>query len=83
MPIVAQKTGGKQPVARFFFRPWLLKILSLIAPKLMPLPIETYLKYHFTKVGDQTRLIVETYESLGNRFGLPTDAIKELRGLVA
>ncbi len=52
-------------------------ILSL-APHFTPFPLETYLKAHFTKVGDQTRLIMRTYVELGKKEDLSTQALETL-----
>ena len=56
-----------------------LRALLWLAPKVLPLPIETYLAFHFTKVGEQTRLFIDTYIALGETHGLPTRALKALR----
>ena len=68
-------------------RPWWLNLLNLttlrlllwVAPKAVPLPLETYLGFHFTKVGDQTRLFIDTYIRLAQEQGLPAHALTALR----
>jgi 2-dehydropantoate 2-reductase len=44
--------------------PTTLRVLIAIAPSLFPFPLEKYLKNHFNKVSDQTRLMTQDYKSL-------------------
>jgi len=66
------------------FKPLLWeKIWTLIIPLsqyLIPLPLEAYLQYHFTKVGAQTRVMLDTYIRLGQQRGLAVEKLQELRG---
>jgi len=57
---------------------WLVRIGSRFAPWFMPLPLEPYLRAHFTKIGGQVRIGLQTYVDLGTREGLPTDALAKL-----
>jgi 2-dehydropantoate 2-reductase len=50
-----------------------------LAPVLMPFDLETYLAYHFTKVGDQTRQHLQTLIEVGRARKLPVEAIVALR----
>ncbi len=49
-----------------------------LAPRATPLDIESFLRVHFTKVGEQTRLLLATTLVDGARLGLPTEALSEL-----
>ena len=49
-----------------------------LARRVVPLPVESYLEAHFTKVGDQTREIVARYISLGIEAHLTVAALREL-----
>ncbi len=68
-------------------RPWWLPLLTMptlrallwAAPMAVPLPLETYLGFHFTKVGDQTRLFIDTYIRLAETQGKPSHALTALR----
>jgi hypothetical protein len=60
-------------------QPLLMNLISRLAPKVMPFPLETYLEYHFSKVGDQTRLMLDHWIDEGVQRGLATDALKQLR----
>jgi 2-dehydropantoate 2-reductase len=55
---------------------------GFLAPKLSPFPLETYLQYHFTKVGDQTRNILDNWiaECEANNVPCP-NLIELMRGL--
>jgi 2-dehydropantoate 2-reductase len=45
----------------------------------MPFDLEAYLEFHFTKVGPQTRLMLETWVRHARDAGLPASAMIELR----
>ncbi len=78
MVVVADHHKSGPPFARHFVRPTLLRLILWIAPKLMPMNLEIYLRYHFTKVGDQTRFLMDSYISRGRAAGLPVDALERL-----
>jgi ketopantoate reductase len=59
-------------------RPLAVRLALALAPRLMPLDIEAYLRAHFTKVADQTRDFLRTYLALGRAAGLPTEALARL-----
>ena len=48
-------------LGRAVMRAPVLWLVSLIAPRVVPFDLETYLRYHFTKVGDQTRVHLRSY----------------------
>ena len=56
-----------------------LRLVMWATPWLIPIEMETYLAYHFTKVGDQTRANLDNWIGTGERLGLPTSALAELR----
>lgn len=60
-------------------RHWLLKLVAWLGPKVAPFDLETYVQAHFTKVGRQTRTMLDTYIRRGEAEGRPTDAIVRLR----
>jgi ketopantoate reductase len=59
-------------------RPCLMGLVLGIAPTATPFPLEVYLKYHFTKVGDQTRFMIETYIETGKKHGLESPNLATL-----
>lgn len=65
--------------------PWPSLLLTIprrwaihVAPHVVPFDLETYLRVHFTKVGDQTRLMVRTYLERADRFAIPAPALREI-----
>jgi len=70
-------------------RPEILGTVLRLAPRVIPFDLEVYLKYHFSKVGAQTRQIVDDYirlsESLPiveeDEFGESTEHLIPTRGL--
>ncbi len=67
------------PALRLLLRPLVLRIALWVAPWVMPFDLETYLDYHFTKVGDQTRHHLDTLAEVGQERSLPVDAITLLK----
>lgn len=79
MTIAAHTTGHSIPLRlRIGASSWLVRIGSRFAPWFVPLPLETYLQAHFTKVGAQVRLGLQSYIDLGKRAALPTGALEQL-----
>ena len=65
-----------------FLVPAFLRLGVLAAPIAAPLDLETYLRVHFTKVGEQTRILLAGYAERARSHGLPYDAIEAIvRGL--
>lgn len=70
-------------------RPEILGTALRLAPRVMPFDLEVYLKYHFSKVGAQTRQIVDEYIRLSESLpivgqdaaGEPTERLIPTRGL--
>jgi 2-dehydropantoate 2-reductase len=57
----------------------LVRFALSAARRLTPFDLEAYLSFHFTKVGLQTRLMLETYESHARAAGLGADSLRKLR----
>ncbi|MCX4097065.1 ketopantoate reductase family protein [Nocardia sp. alder85J] len=73
--IVAAQAGGRgqsipKPLAKLVFR---------VLPALPPFPLARYLEAHFTKVGDQTRLMLDGWIAEGEERGMPVARLRELR----
>jgi Ketopantoate reductase PanE/ApbA len=56
----------------------ILRVVLRVAPSVVPFPLEAYLRYHFTKVGAQTRHIIGVAIESGRAAGLPVDALEAL-----
>ncbi|PKN56639.1 MAG: hypothetical protein CVU56_15215 [Deltaproteobacteria bacterium HGW-Deltaproteobacteria-14] len=80
---VAAYRGEPRPLARFAIRGCVLRLLTRLAPRVLPLDVETYLHYHFEKVGAQTTLMLERWVTLGNERGVATPALGELLAALA
>lgn len=76
--VAAHRHGVKAPSWVRWLRPWQVSLLSRVAPLLVPLPIETYLAYHFSKVGEQTEQAVQGWIAGADDAGLPHRALDEL-----
>lgn len=79
LAVMARHRGRAVPwLFRLINRPLAVKVALLVAPRIMPLDLETYLRVHFTKVGDQTRDFLRTYLALGRAAGQATPALSRL-----
>ncbi|MCU1500195.1 MAG: hypothetical protein JWM47_4148 [Acidimicrobiales bacterium] len=76
--LVTKKTGATPPIPLRTFMAAIMRFLLKVAPKFVPLDLETYFQVHFTKVGDQTRLSMREYIEQARTLGLPTGALTEL-----
>lgn len=76
---LARATQGQRtwPLRLLLRRP-LLRLISRLAPVVAPMPLETYLRVHFTKVGDQTREVLAGWVRQGESLGLRVDATRAL-----
>ena len=63
---------------RWLNQPWLARLLMATAPAVMPLPLEDYLRFHFSKVGAQTRQMLDSYIQMGVQTGQPVDQLQQL-----
>ena len=83
MAIVA-RTAGKTPLMmRLVARPRVLRMGLWFARRIVPLPLEIYLREHFIKVGDQTRLFMAGYIAHGKSAGMEVSALEQLTASIA
>ncbi|MBN1205793.1 MAG: ketopantoate reductase [Myxococcaceae bacterium] len=75
--IAAWRTQQSASLVLLLLRPWLFKLLLPVASRAAPFDLETYLRVHFTKVSEQTRLMVREYVALGSKAGLPVEALRD------
>ena len=57
----------------------LLSMLLAAGPALSPVPLEAYMKFHFSKVGKQTRMMLDSWLILAEEHQVPAPALSELR----
>jgi hypothetical protein len=76
MTIVARRSRRSVPLAlRLGLRGVTLRVGAALARFVVPFDLETYVRAHFTKVADQTRMIVARFVELGRELGLPVDRL--------
>lgn len=75
----APETGASSLPVKPLLSPLVWRLLLPVARRLFPFDLEVYLHYHFSKVGIQTRLMLESYVALGEARGLPVAALRALR----
>jgi hypothetical protein len=64
--------------ARWLAHGWVLQAVLKIVAWIVPFDLERYLRYHFTKVGAQTRLLLSRWQGEARAQGLPSPRIDEL-----
>jgi len=76
---VLARSEGPVPLGpRLLARPWLMRWVLRAATWLAPFPLEAYLQRHFTKVGGQTRHLLERWMQRGREAGQPVEALSRL-----
>ena len=84
MAIVGDRLGRPVPWrVRLASRPVLVGMALRMMRWVAPLDLETCLRVHFTKLGEQTRAAIRDYLGHGRTAGLPTDAVEQLAGAPA
>jgi 2-dehydropantoate 2-reductase len=79
LAITAATTGRRTPFgARAIARPTLLRLALWFGRRVIPLPLEIYLREHFTKVHAQTIEFMEGYIAKGKKAGVSVAALEEL-----
>ncbi len=68
---------------RLAVKPFLLRTILKVARWVMPLDLEEYMKFHFTKVRSQTRLHMQSFIDQGEKVHCPTTALVALEASVA
>lgn len=56
-----------------------VRLASRAAPAVAPFDIEKFMEVHFTKVGDQTTLALDSWIAEGDQRGMATGKLQELR----
>ncbi len=79
MAVAAAYTRASTRPLNLLLLPWIWRMLLPILRRFFPLDLETYLQYHFSKTGIQTRLMLDNYATLAHKKGLPAEALIRLR----
>lgn len=59
-------------------RPALVRVVLPLVKMFAPFPSEAFFGYHFNKVGQQTRMVLDDYVAAGKAAQLPVDALEDL-----
>jgi ketopantoate reductase len=79
LAVTAATTGRRRPLgARVLSRPSMLRFALWFAARLFPLPLEIYLREHFTKVHAQTIEFIANYIAKGKPAGVGVAALEQL-----
>lgn len=78
MHVIAHAFGSPPLGMRLVLWPPILRMVLRLAPRATPFPLEPYLRYHFTKVGAQTRHIIGVAIERGRAAKLPVDQLEQL-----
>jgi 2-dehydropantoate 2-reductase len=76
--ITEQTLGKPAPMGGALVRPFFVRLVLLAAPLFLPFDLEKYLRFHFTKVGDQSRLLIRDYTQAAEQSGMDAPALREL-----
>mgnify|MGYP007050675287 CR=1 FL=1 len=71
-------TGASTAALMPLLRPVVVKAALALATRLAPVPLETYLRVHFTKVGEQSRAMLRTYVSMARSAELAVPHLQAL-----
>jgi hypothetical protein len=83
LAIAGDRVGHRVPwTVRLVARPFVIGLVLRLARRIVPIDLETYLRVHFTKFGDQTRAGIESYLAHGRKAGLPIGALERLAAAV-
>ncbi len=78
--VVEHERGHRAPLGmKLAARPLVFRALLRIAPRVAPVDLETYMKVHVTKVGDQMHDGLATYIARGKTAALPVGALEDLQ----
>ena len=79
LAVVAAGSGRRPSLgARLMARPRMLRLALWFGRRVTPLPLEIYLREHFTKVHDQTIEFMLGYIAKGKHAGLEVTALEQL-----
>ncbi len=79
LAVVAVPLGRRPASVGRILRPLPVRVALTLARPLTPFDLEAYLNFHFTKVGPQTRLMLQTYARHAEEAGLSKSALDVLR----
>lgn len=78
LAVASARHGRRAPAWRHLIRRDLSGLLVPLANRIVPFPLEAYLRFHFSKVRDQTAAMLEEYIRVGHSLGLPVEALERM-----
>lgn len=78
LAVAVRECGGSAGPLNLVVQPATLRAALALAPKVIPLPLEPYLQFHFTKVGQQTRNSLAITVARAEKFGLDVPHLRAL-----
>ncbi len=78
LTIVRKQSKRRAWLATIFTRAWFIRFVLWLGARLVPLPLEIYLREHFTKVGSQTRQALQRFVALAPQLGVAAPALTQL-----
>jgi ketopantoate reductase len=77
--VIAAQRGVRVPLAvGLVANAFVARFILIVGPWLLPLPLETYLRFHYTKIRTQTRESTRKHLERGQALRLPMDALQTL-----
>ncbi len=77
--VVSHYRQTSRPAVMALLRPMTLRLAISLLPKQRPVPLELYLKHHFTKLHAQSQQHIDDYINVGMEYGRSVVSLKELR----
>lgn len=77
--IQATRTQSRIPPVLWALHPFLIRLLLSFSTRVVPFDFETYMKVHFTKVGEQMSKAIDDYIASGRQQNQSTSALEELK----
>lgn len=77
--VAAAERGVKAPLLQRLLRPSHVSLIMRLAARLAPMDLERFFQFHYTKVRDQSRDLLDTWIDRAERRGLDNAALTEMR----
>lgn len=81
--VAAIERGAKPPLPQRLLRPTLISWILRLAARLAPMDIERFFQFHYTKVKDQSRDLLDTWIERADAGGLESSALRDMRERLA
>jgi 2-dehydropantoate 2-reductase len=77
--VVSRYKHKSRPAAMTLLNQMTLQLGLMLLPKLRPVPLEAYLKHHFTKLSTQSLQHIDDYIEIGMEYGISVASLRELK----